>query len=939
MESTPRICSLSAELRIDTSVVATPTPRLTWAVADAHADWTQESATLRSGDDEIVLPGQSSNLVDWPFPPLQVGERREVRVRARSTEGVETSWSEPLEIVAGFLGHDEWVAQPIGLDSPNADAQPVQLRTAFRLEREVAQATLFWTALGVAEPEVNGQAVSDDVLSPGWTAYRDRLIHETVDITSLVALGENVLAATLAGCWYTEKFGYYGQAVRVYGEQPSFLAQIRVVYADGQVATVAATGEGWRANGDGPVVTSGLYAGEHQDLTRLAAGWSAPGFDDSGWAAARVGARSLPGYENVPTPEARISPPVRRGARLSVVEVITTPSGATVVDFGQNLGGRVRLRVEGSRGDRITLHHAEVLEEGELCLRPLRFADQKAVFDLTDGENLLESRFTSYGFRYVQIDGWPGEFDPSQVEAFALHSDLPQRAWFESSHTMLDRLHENVMWTLRADTLSVPTDCPQRDERMGFTGDLQVFAPTLSTLVNADAFLTSWLRDLSAEQRRMGGNIPMMIPECLPHLADALRFAEYGDAATVVPNVLRERYGDEQVVIDQLPSMIAWVESVLEVAGDSGLWQGTPQLGDWLDPDAPPEDPGRAKVDHDIVATGYLAKSLQITADSCRLAGDEERAAKYAELAERSRTAFRETFITPNGRMMSDAPTGYALALTFDIVTDPDRRQAMGDRLAELVRRSGYRIATGFVGTPIITDALTTTGHLAAAERLLMQTECPSWLYPVTMGATSMWERWDSMRPDGSINPGEMTSFNHYAFGSIADWLHRTVAGLASKEPGYRELLIAPRPLDALDHAKSQVLTAYGSAEVSWVRDESDTITVQIEVPPNTRALIDLPGAEPEYVGSGSHTRTFASPQRPGGGPYSLGSTLGEIIDDPRAYGCVISALEELLPERVQPVKDETVWVSTYPLIRALKFVPAPILQEVDQRLRAIPVA
>ncbi|MFZ2509621.1 MAG: family 78 glycoside hydrolase catalytic domain [Gordonia sp. (in: high G+C Gram-positive bacteria)] len=932
----PTIARLTAELRTDTGVVAVATPRLTWTVADAAEDWRQESVDLRCDDAEITVGGADSVLVPWPFAPLTLGRRHGVQVRVRSVDGAQTEWSEPLIVECGALAPGEWVAQPIGLAAPTVDAQPVLLRTSFVLDRPIRRVTLFWTALGVAEPEVNGQSVSDDVLSPGWTSYRDRLVHETVDITDLVGTGQNVLAATLAGCWYTEKYGYYGQAKRVFGDQPSFLAQLRVEYTDDEVVTVAATGASWWTSAEGPVVSSGLYAGEHQDLRRHHTGWSAPGYDASSWAPARIGANALPGYENVPVPQARISPPIRRGARVPVAAVLTAPSGATIVDFGQNLGGRVRMRVTGAAGDRIVVRHAEVLDGGELALRPLRFAEQKATFDLVDGENLLESRFSSYGFRYVQIDGWPGELDPADIEAVAVHSDLPRRAWFDSSHPMLDRMHENVLWTLRADTLSIPMDCPQRDERMGFTGDLQLFAPSMTTLVDADAFLSSWLRDLAAEQRRLDGNVPMMVPECLPHLADALRFAEYGDAATVVPSVLYDRYGDAGVVGDQLPSMIAWVESVLAVAGDSGVWQGTPQLGDWLDPDAPPEDPGRTKVDHDIVATAYLAKSLQLVARACAMVGDDEQSHHYAALHERTRRAFCDTFVTPAGRMMSDAPTGYALALVFDLVTDPPQRQRMGDRLAELIRRSGYRISTGFVGTAIIGDALSATGQMAAAERLLLQTQCPSWLYPVTMGATTIWERWDSLRPDGTINPGEMTSFNHYTFGSIVDWMHRTVAGLAPAAPGYRQLRIAPRPLDGLDHARSRQLTPYGLAEVHWTRDAQDTVTVRATVPANVTALVELPGCAAVTVGSGEHSWQFAAPKRPAGGPFSLRSTLGDIIDDPRAYSCLMTAVTELVPERAEAISSDTVWVSTYPLVRALKFVPGPILQQIDDRLQKL---
>ena len=688
-------------------------------------------------------------------------------MRAVAASGTETGWSEPLTVTGGFLADGAWVAEPIGLAEPARPAQPALLRTTFTVEGGLRRATLYYAALGVAEPELNGARVDDDVLAPGWTSYRDRLVHETVDVTALVREGENVLGAAIAGAWYTEKYGFFQFADRVYGDQPSLLAQLHLEYADGR-SEVVATGGGWRAFGDGPVVDSGIYAGEHADLRRTADvdGWSTPGFDASAWPEARRGASALEGYEHVPVPEARIAPPVHRIDELPVAEVLTSPSGATILDFGQNLVGRLRIRVDGPAGTRLTLRHAEVLEEGELSLRPLRNAVATDVLELAgDGAVVWEPRFTFHGFRYASIEGWPGEFDPAAVTAVVLASDLPRTGWFASSHELLDRLHENVVWGMRGNFLSIPTDCPQRDERLGWTGDIQVFTPTASFLADCDAFLTSWLRDLAHEQRRAHGAVPLVVPAALPSFGVGGPTAAWGDAATIVPWVLYERFGDAGVLRDAYPSMRDWVDAVLAVIDHPGLWSGHMQLGDWLDPDAPPDKPQKAKVDGDVVASAYLARSLRIVADAAVVLGDAADAEHYATLAERTRAAFVAEYVTPAGRMMSDATTAYALALGFDLVTDAAQRTRLAARLAELVRERGYRIATGFVGTPLVTDALADAGHRYAAERLLLQTECPSWLYPVTMGATTVWERWDSLLPDGSVNPGEMTSFNHYALG------------------------------------------------------------------------------------------------------------------------------------------------------------------------------
>nr|WP_274636992.1 alpha-L-rhamnosidase [Microbacterium bovistercoris] len=928
------IATLRAELREDSSFVARATPRLSWTVAADEPGWIQASADLTDGLTTITIDGRDSVLVAWPFAPLDAGEVRDIRVRARSTSGGATGWSEPLRVAAGFLADGEWIAEPVGLSAPDREAQPALVRTTFTLDRPVARAVLFWTALGVAEPEINGSAVSDDVLSPGWTAYRDRLVHETVDVTALVHAGENVLGATIAGAWYTEKYGFFAFADRLYGTQPSFLAQLRVSYSDGSTQTVAPTGAGWTATGDGPIVDSGIYPGEHQDLRRAMPGWSRPGTDATGsgartWTPARVGAAAKPGYENVPVPEARIAPPVREIQTLPVAEVLTTPSGHSILDFGQNLVGRLRMRVRGRAGQRVVVRHAEVLENGDLALRPLRNAAATATFDLTDQAAVLESRFSFYGFRYARIDGI--DIEPADVEAVVLHTDMTRTGWFSTSDELLDRLHENVVWGMRGNFLSIPTDCPQRDERLGWTGDIQVFSPTASFLYDSDAFLTSWLRDLALEQRRNNGAVTLVVPAALPAFGGGGATAAWGDAATVLPVVLYERFGDLGILAAQYASMRAWVDTALRDADDRGLWAGRMQLGDWLDPAAPPDKPGQAKVDGDIVATAYLARSLRQVADAAVLLGREADAAHYAERAERSRAAFVAEYVTPAGRMMSDAPTAYALALEFGLVTDPGTRQALADRLAALVREGGYRIGTGFVGTPLVTDALTGGGHLAAAARLLFQTECPSWLYPVTMGATTVWERWDSILPDGTVNPGEMTSFNHYALGAVADWLHRSVAGLAPAEPGYRRIRIAPQPLTGLDNASARHITPYGEASVSWERDGAEVV-VRAVIPANTTA--EVAGRDGD-LGSGAHEwrMAAAAPDVP---PVldGLNASLAEAIDDPRAYRAILDTIAAVDPPRAEAVRADTVWGAARTLSTALMFTPPDLLAAVDDAVR-----
>ncbi|TDE94024.1 alpha-L-rhamnosidase [Occultella glacieicola] len=902
---TARPVALDAEAPRGTSFVATPTPRLSWRTETETPDWTQTAAEVElssAGQTRTATVDSSDSvLVPWPFEALAPGQDAAVRVRVTGSDGVTSDWSEPLTVRAGFLPEGGWRAEPIGLTSPTRPAEPGLVRTEFDLPAPVRRATLFATATGAYQVAVNGTDVDDQVLKPGWTPYQYRLIHETTDVTALLAQGRNAVGIRFAGAWATELFGFRANARRVYAEQPSVALQLIVEHTDGTTTEIVTNGTDgtWRA-GHGPITASGIYAGESHDARLDLPGWSAVGFDDGGWSPAHPAEPTL-------VPEPRTSPPVRRIEQLAVVEVITTPSGRTVLDFGQNLVGRLRLTVSGPAGHTITLRHAEVLEDGELGVRPLRAAAATDTLILAGvGEQVWEPEFSFHGFRYAEVDGWPGEFDPAAVVAVVIHSDMERTGWFTSSHDLVDRLHENVVWGQRGNFLYVPTDCPQRDERLGWTGDIQVFAPTASFLFDSRTFLSSWLTDLALEQRGADGVVPFIVPNVLGPARPA---AAWGDAATVVPTVLLERFADRRTLEAQYSSMTAWTDLLLGLAGERHLWEGRFQFGDWLDPSAPPDRPAEAKAHPDLVATAHVFRSADLTARAAAELGREADAVAYREHAEQVQAAFLAEYVTPAGRMMSDAQTSYALALVFDIAP-PDQHAALGARLADLVRENGYRIGTGFVGTPIIADALTRTGHLDVAARLLTQTECPSWLYPVTMGATTVWERWDSMLPDGSINPGQMTSFNHYALGAIADWLHRTVAGLAPAEPGYRTLDVRPRPLPGFTHARAEHRTPHGTAAVGWSR-EGETLTVTATVPPNTRARVVLPGTDEELtVGSGTHSWSVPAPapaRTPG--PVDLDTSLAAVIDDEEAYATLLRVLGEDSPEAAEAVRTHTAWV------------------------------
>ena len=908
--------------------VPVPSPRVSWVTVSDVPGWRQTAAELAWDDGAtrtyVTLDGDASVLVDWPFAAIAPRQRGTLTVRVQGPDGW-SEWSEAHRVVASFLGEGEWQAPFIGLAAPSRSAQPVLLRTRFEVAPGLARATLYATAQGVYQAFLNGSEVDDQVLKPGWTTYQSRLIHETTDVTSLLVPGTNALGVALAGGWYTELFGFRENARPFYGEQPAFAGQLLLEYADG-TSTWVATGPDWSAYGDGPVVESGIYLGERYDARKLPAGWNAPAFVADGWASAAV----LPAG---PVPGARTSPEVRVTQVLPVVDVTTSPSGATLLDFGQNLVGRLRIRVSGAAGDVVTLRHAEVLEHGELGVRPLRAAEATDTYTLAGtGAEEWAATTTFHGFRYAEVSGWPGAFNPDDVTAEVVGSDMVRTGWFDCSDPMVSRLHENVVWGMRGNFLYLPTDCPQRDERLGWTGDIQVFSPTASYLFDCDGFLASWLVDLDLEQRA-GGGVPFIVPDVLG--SAKMPAAAWGDVATILPWTLYERFGDVGVLTAQYDSAKAWVDQLLALAGDRYLWEGGFQFGDWVDPDAPPDQPAKAKSDPDLVASAYLYRSTETVSRHALVLGRTEEAAHYAVIAEKVRQAWLAEYVTAAGRILSDAQTSYALAIAFGIATG-ELRQAMGRRLAWLVRRDGYRIGTGFVGTPIIADALSSTGHIRQAGRMLQQTECPSWLYPITMGATTIWERWDSMLEDGSINPGEMTSFNHYALGAIADWLHRVVAGLAPAEPGYKRLEIAPQFLPGLDWASARHETPYGTSEVGW-RRTGGQVVVTASVPANSSAVVRFAGEEPFTVTAGtfewtvSDTTGTAVP-----GPITTDSTLASIMDDPQAYEAVMSAFRSVSPGLATEFSKRTAWLPNEPLIGGFTLITPAVKAAIESGLSSL---
>lgn len=848
---TPAVATPTVEHHREPLGIGEPEPRISWKTTGPPG-WTQQAYQIEVTRADGVhrtdwVSSEDSVLVDWPDRPLASREQARIRVRVRGADCAAGHWSPALRLETGLLKPADWTAHAISPRWPADDRRPPLLRKEFSVAAEVERARLYVTAHGLYEVEINGRRVGDHALAPGWTSYDHRLRHQTHDVTEHLRPGDNTIGAWLADGWYRGRLGFGGGHSNLYGDRLALIAQLEIVHRDGTVTTIGSD-TSWRA-AHGPIVSSGLLDGETYDARDERPGWSGPGFDDSGWSPVAIVTRD-PATLVAPT-----GPPVRCTEEITPARVTALDADRLLVDFGQNLVGRVRITVTGPAGHTVVIRHAEVLQDGELCVRPLRDAVSTDRYVLRgEGSETWEPRFTLHGFRYAEITGWRGDDPRRDITARVHHTDMARTGWFECSNEQVNRLHENVVWSLRGNFVDIPTDCPQRDERLGWTGDIQVFAPTAAFLYDCHGMLASWLRDVAVEQHD-DGTVPWYVP-AIPggsQWTPVRPGAGWGDVVALTPWALYQDSGDTGLLAAQYDSARRWVDLITERAGPSGLWNRDYQLGDWLDPAAPPEDPGAGRTDRHLIATAYYAWSTAHLARTAEVLGRDDERSHYEELAERIRRAFVDAYVLPSGLMTSDTQTAYAIALQFDLLPGQAARDVAARRLVELVADGGHTIQTGFIGTPLVAPALSATEHTDTAYSLLLQQDCPSWLYALKHDATTIWERWDSMLPDGTVNPGEMTSFNHYALGAVAQWLHTTVAGLTAASPGYRDIVFRPRPGGGITWAAAAHETPYGRVAIRWELHTSG-IEVRTTVPTGASARIDWPDGHVTSLASGTTT-------------------------------------------------------------------------------------
>jgi alpha-L-rhamnosidase len=854
----PGVTYLRTEYKVNPIGIDVLKPRFSWQLVSADRGVVQTAYQIRVAEEPgrlrrnsiwdtgKVASGESIHR-EYEGPALESGKRYYWQVRVWDQNDRASEWSEPAFWEMGLLNVADWKASWITPDleeNQEGDRPSPMLRKTFSLQGKPVSARVYVSALGLYEMEINGRTVGDQVFTPGWTSYDHRIQYQTYDVTDLLQAGENAVGAMLGDGWYRGNLAWEGNR-NLYGDKLALIAQIHVKYRNGREEWIV-TDESWQSS-YGPILMSDIYEGETYDARLEKEGWSSAGYDASDWAGVKI----LNQSKDVLVAPA--GPPVVRVEELKPVEIIRTPEGDVVFDMGQNMVGRVRLTVQGPAGTTITLRHAEVLDKyGNFYTENLRTADQKVTYILKgEGQEVYEPHFTFQGFRYVDIDGFPGEPTLDNITGIVIHSDITPTGTFACSNPLINQLQHNIVWGQKGNFLDVPTDCPQRDERLGWTGDAQAFIRTAAFNADVASFFTKWLADVAADQKPNGA-IPYVVPDVLSYRqAEGGGSAGWADVGTIAPWTLYLVYGDTRILERQYESMKAWVEFQRREAGDDLIWDKGFHFGDWLAYSTNRSDYPGATTDKDLIATAFFGYSTSLLQRTAEVLGKTEDAKKYAALFSDIKKAFAKEFMTPTGRLSSNTQTAYVLALWFNLFPEELRASAT-DRLVRDIRSFENHLTTGFLGTPYLCHALSSNGRLDVAYDLLNQKTYPSWLYPVTMGATTIWERWDGIKPDSTFQDKGMNSFNHYAYGAIGEWLYSVVAGIDvdPKEPGYKHVLIQPQPGGGLTYAQASLNTMYGKVVSDW-KIEGDRFTLAVTVPPNTHATIRLPGAVQAEVTEG----------------------------------------------------------------------------------------
>ena len=821
--------SLRCEYLSNPLGIGATSPRLSWMITSNRKAETQTAyqilvasspQRLSSGQPDLwdsgkVSSDESSQII-YSGQPLVSRERCFWKVRTWNRHDHAGDWSTNAQWTMGLLQPADWSAKWIV-----AKPSPLPyLRKSFELKSPVQKAVLNVTALGLYEVHINGQRVGDHVLAPDWTDYRRRVRYQTFDVTGLLKRGDNALGVLLANGWFSGHIGNGG--FEFFGRQPAFLAQLEVTCQDGQTETIV-TDDTWKAH-DSPILSSDFMLGENYDARLEIKGWDKPGLDDRQWSAVGVHDESSPSLES------QVMPPVRELCELHSKTVKASGPGSWIYDLGQNMVGVVRLKVSAPAGTKLTLRHAEMLNpDGTIYTRNLRGAPSIDHYVCHGGGvEIWQPRFTFHGFRYVEITGLAGRPARDAVTGIVIGSDTPRTGEFACSDARINQLESNIQWGQRGNYISIPTDCPQRDERLGWMGDAEVFIRTASYNADVAAFFTKWLVDVDDGQSPAGA-----FSNVSPNTSrDKGGVPAWGDAGVICPWTIYEMYGDRRVLERHLPAMIKWVD-YLKLHSD-GLIRDRDRgedFGDWLSI--------HADTPKDLIGTAFFAYSTHLLAKSCRVLGRDAEADKYDQLFAEIKTAFNQRYVTPDGHIQGETQCAYAMALKFELLPEALRPRA-AQYLAADIKAKGGHLSTGFVGVSYLLPVLTQAGKADTAYGLLQQDTFPSWLFSVKQGATTIWERWDGWTPEkGFQNPG-MNSFNHYSLGSCGEYLFGYIGGIRPASPGFKTILIDPVIRDGLTWAKTTFDSIHGKIATDW-KVKGKRLILAVEVPANTTATVCVP--------------------------------------------------------------------------------------------------
>jgi alpha-L-rhamnosidase len=833
---------LRCEYRVDPLGIDVGAPRLSWEIHDARRGALQtayrilvastaEKLSADQGDlwDSGKAASSQSTQISYAGKKLVARTRCHWKVKIWDSDGKESAWSKPALWTMGLLDSSDWQAKWIGHDGEFTSKKAKEsekeipivgcplLRKEFEIEQPIRRATLYASALGVYQMHLNGKPVGDDYFTPDWTDYKKRVYYNTYDVTAMLKEGPNAIGGILGPGWYTGAIAW-DPTGNVYGEQPRLLAQLEIEFANGEKKIIV-TDPTWKG-ADGPYVEGEFLAGEIYDATREISGWDRPGLSDSAWKPVAVAEKYAGVIESFP------GVTVQQTGIVKPVEMTEPKPGAYVFDMGQNFTGIEQLKVRGPKGTRIVVRFAERLNpDGTLYTINLRKARCTDTYILKgDGEEIYQPRFTFRCFQYVEITGYPGKPDKNCLTGIAINSAIPPTGTFECSNPNINKLFSNIQWTQRANYLSVPTDCPQRDERLGWMGDAQAFIHTGTYLTDVGAFFTKWLVDVQDAQDEAGA-FPHFAPRAFdPNGASPA----WADAGVICPMTIYRVYNDRRVLEKHYPGMVKWVEYCRTHSKD--LLRPADGFGDWLSINA--ETP------KDVLATAFFAHSAKLTAEAAKILGKDDDAKRYGDLFERIKTAFNKAYVKPDARIHGDTQTCYIMALAFDLLPEEQRDKAVGYLVADLQKRGN--LSTGFVGTYLLMPVLSRFGQTPMAYKLFLTDTFPSWLFEIKHGATSIWERWDGWTPEKGFQDPGMNSFAHYAFGAVGQWMFQTVAGIDLAEPGYRKILLKPEPGKGLDWVKASYHSPQGTISSAW-RKEKGQLLLDFVIPANATATTLLP--------------------------------------------------------------------------------------------------